>query len=187
MGRHAVLTALCTAAVLVAQIFAVPSAAAQSQPTPQAAPTCSAASHRGLDFWLGEWEVRWTAQDGQTGVGSNVVSTGYGGCVIQERYQDSTTAFAGTSLLGFDRRAGQWKQTWWDNRGASYRSHGGRQGDRFVLDLEPVAATGPAFRIVFEEIQPDSLVWRFQTGAGDGEWRDLTVSRYRRVGPPSAN
>lgn len=166
--------------VLLATISLVPAPAYGQQP---AANPCGAAEFSQLDFWTGHWEVNWRFADGRSGTGRNDVERAYGGCVVVERFQDGTTDFAGTSIATFMPAARRWVFTWMDNRATTFQATGGpvEEGRAFQFDLRQGNGEAAPYRIRFEEIRPDSLTWRFQARGGDGNWTDMTVSRYRRL------
>jgi hypothetical protein len=136
-----------------------------------------------MDFWLGEWDVDWTMSDGRSGHGENTIVKDLNGCVVTERYQDITTPFAGTSLFGYSTYRKQWNQVWIDNSGLSFQTSGGPTSEgsiSFVLNVKHFAGQ-PFSRIVFDAVQKDSLIWRFQTRSAETDsWMDATVSYYRR-------
>jgi hypothetical protein len=144
---------------------------------------CEGAAASQFDFWVGEWEVRWRGSNGQSGIGRNVVSKEDGGCVILEQYHDRTTSFSGTSISSFRPGEGRWTQVFMGNL-FSYRASGGpRGGAAMELAIDPPAGPGTEGRIRFEDVKPDSFIWRFQRKAGNGPWQDLSVSSYRRLAP----
>lgn len=152
---------------------------ATKQPDPV---PCDSAGHAQFDFWLGDWDVHWTYSNGRSGVGKNQVVREFAGCVVTERYQDITTGFSGTSLLGYNTKNGMWTQTWLDNQGDTFTAVGKRTGGKITLDLHRPEGVGPLLRVVFEDFTPNSLTWRFQGRATTGAaWSDFMVSRYRRI------
>jgi len=166
-------------AVALAAIGAPALPALAQQPAPA---HCAAPEFSQLDFWTGDWEVNWRFANGQSGTGRNRVVREYGGCVVVERFQDGTTDFAGTSIATFMPAAGSWAFTWMDNRATTFRAIGGpvENGAAFEFVIRQGNGEPAPYRIRFEEIGRDSLTWRFQSRGADGNWTDMTVSRYRR-------
>jgi Protein of unknown function (DUF1579) len=166
--------------------------AAMSQTTPSAVvtpepPACSAPEFRQLDFWLGDWHVRWDAtKDMEAGSGTNTVTQVLGGCVVQEDFVGgpSTGGLVGRSVSTFHAQTRRWRQTWVDNQGGHFALVGGPEGQRFVLTASGAVGAVPAQRMVFEDITERSLIWRWQTTADAGTtWTDQWVIHYTRAQP----
>ncbi len=86
----------------------------------------------------------------------------------------------GTTLRTFDRKAGLWRVVF---VAASYGSlvtlQGGSEGDRIVLRGKDT--DGSQLRWSFNEIQPDSFVWRGESSRDGGKtWRLEEEHRMRR-------
>jgi len=151
---------------------------------------CSAPEFRQLDFWLGEWDVRWDAtKDMEAGSGTNTVTRVLGGCVVQEDFVGgpSTGGLVGRSVSIFHAPTQRWRQTWVDNQGGHFALVGGPEGQRFVLTASRAADAVPAQRMVFEDITERRLTWRWQTTADAGAtWNDQWVIHYTRTSPGSS-
>ena len=159
---------------------ATPGDASRQAPPPPNQP-CLTAEHAQLDFWLGEWVVNWSAASGESGIGTNRVVRDHGGCVVVERYQDTTTNFSGSSLSSYQRSLGRWSMTFMAIGGFNFRASGGPREDGAVqFDIERQSPSQPEMRIRFEEVREDSFTWRFQSRSASGEWSDLSLSRYTR-------
>ena len=116
----------------------------------------------GLDFWVGEWDVRW---DG--GAGTNTIAKDLGGGVVVERFESPD--LLGLSVSVHDGE--QWRQAWVDSNDTYLDFTGGWAADEFVL--EHVRAE-ERFRMRFTEIAADSLVWLWERRAADAwelRWR----------------
>lgn len=176
--------AFSTLCALAAALPALCAAAAwgQSKPAP-----CSGPEFRQMDFWLGEWEVRWDARPGlAAGSGSNTVTLGHGSCVVQEDFVGgaATGGLVGRSLSIFHAPSQRWRQTWVDNQGGHFAVVGGPEGDRFVLTADSEKDGKPALRMVFEAITERSLIWRWQSSTDGGtNWADQWVLHYSRAQP----
>ena len=154
---------------------------AQATPRPPVDGRCERPEHGQLDFWVGEWEVSWSAARGESGLGTNRVTRDHGGCVIVERYQDNSTSFSGSSISSYRSSLGRWTMTFMATGGFYFEAKGGPAADGSVEFLiAPPAPGQPEGRIRFEQIQRDSFTWRFQLRPAGGEWTDTTVSQYRR-------
>jgi hypothetical protein len=116
----------------------------------------------GLDFWIGEWEVRW---DG--GAGTNSVSSELDGGVVMERFESADLRGLSLSVQDGDT----WRQTWVDSNSTYLVFEGGPSGDEFELGC--VRDNG-RFRMRFTEITTASIVWLWEREVADGwilEWR----------------
>lgn len=159
------------------------SASAQNQPP------CSSPEYRQMDFWLGTWDVRWedAPEFGiKAGNGSNEITRRLGNCVIEENFRGGPTTgeLIGHSVSVYHAPLGRWRQTWVDNQGGYFALVGGPEDGRFVLTNSRLSGRAPHLRMVFEDIQADSLTWRWQ-GSDDGEnWSDRWVIRYTRRAAP---
>jgi hypothetical protein len=154
-------------------------ASAQTPPPP-----CSAPEFRQLDFWVGEWDVRWEAVQGiPAGQGTNTITRAFGNCVIQEAFDGgaSTGNLIGHSVSTYHAPMQRWRQTWVDNQGGYFALVGGREGDDFILVSSRVADNTPLQRMVFTDITPQSLTWRWQSTPDAGQtWSDRWVIHYTR-------
>ena len=106
-GRNGLATALLIAAS--ASQAQLPMSPPVPRPPPQ---NCTAAEHRQLDFWIGEWTVMQTGT--QTMVGVSRVEPIYNGCAIRETWSPFDMNEGG-SVSSYDRAAGVWRQTWVDS------------------------------------------------------------------------
>lgn len=163
-----------------------PIAWAQAPAAPPPAP-CSGPEHRQMDFWLGRWAVRWAASPGQpAGSGTNTLTREFDGCVVRESFQGGggPGALVGMSVSSYQRARQQWRQTWVDNQGGYIELAGGKEGEHFVLMTPLAADQRTRFRMRFEDIQADSLTWRWQRSQDAGAtWQDQWVILYTRLAP----
>ena len=163
-------------------------AAAQEEAPKAPAAPCSDAEYRQMDFWVGFWDLTWTAPDGTVSTGKNsITKMPYGDCVITERFDGGDTIpLDGMSVSMYSKPHKVWRQTWVDNQGGYFALTGGPQKDgRFILMMDRLDKKAPLSRMVFEDIEENSLVWRWQSKAPDAPedspWRDLWVINYERV------
>jgi len=85
----------------------------------------------------------------------------------------------GSTVRWFDRAERQWKMVWINPvSGKTNTLAGGRQGDRVVLEGEE---DGHPLRWSFNDIRPNSFVWRGETHASDGLWRLDAEFRLKRI------
>lgn len=110
------------AAAILATAALVPHASAQQQPAP---PNCSAAEHRALDFWIGEWDAYRT--DNNVLAGRSSITSEDSGCVIHEHWESvgQNAGYTGQSLNIYNRTTGHWEEYWNDTTGAVTHFIGG--------------------------------------------------------------
>lgn len=166
---------------------------AQTAPPSPATPACSAPEFRQLDFWTGDWDLEFDQAAGQPpGRASNrITKDEFGACVITEHFVQPGGAPGGSDYIGsswsiWDPQIGKWRQTWVDNQGGVFVLTGGPVvGQDHVFELvttEPRGATNPTiYRMIWEDVTADSLVWRWQLRQADGSWSDSWVLRYKRL------
>ncbi|RYG25723.1 hypothetical protein EON82_06055 [bacterium] len=140
---------------------------------------------RDLDFWVGKWKMAshsrksYESEEFEDGTAQNTVVKGYGGKLIEENF--STKGFKGRSWSVFNARTKQWNQTWVDDGGSYLLFRGGKQGDRFILNMTN-GAPGRQMRMVFSKIQKDSFVWDWEQSRDGGKsWRLMWELKYKRV------
>jgi hypothetical protein len=149
---------------------------------------CSSPGARQFDFWLGEWDLTWPAEQaggdpGQTMTGTNHISKLFGHCAIEENFATDDRSFLGRSLSVYDEKTATWRQTWVDSAGAYLSFTGGMDGDAMLLSTEPVEEDDDVVvnRMVFTDISPVSLFWRWQKSTdGGATWSDLWTITYKR-------
>jgi len=168
-------------AVLLWAALLVPAAAAQAQ-TPPAAPPCSGAENRTLDFWTGEWIAE--DQNGKR-IGTNRITRDeYGNCVITEHFRMDDGTLKGHSVSMYRPGLKQWRQNWVDDQGGYFDLVGGPvtgSDHIFVFENKRVTPTQAFQRMIFQDVKPDSFVWRWQNRAKETDaWKDSWVINYRR-------
>lgn len=149
---------------------------------------CSTPEARQLDFWLGEWELRWPAEQmggaqGDLGRGRNSITRLFDDCVIEENFMTDDASYRGHSVSVYDVSAGVWRQTWVDSAGGYLWLTGGEVDGQMILSTEPVEKeAGVAVnRMVFADVETDSLEWVWQrSDDGGSTWTDLWNISYRR-------
>jgi hypothetical protein len=141
---------------------------------------------RQLDFWIGEWEltgkqrVAPDKEEWREMKATNSIHAKFKGNVIEEHF--SMPGFEGGSVSVFDRATKTWKQTWVDDQG-SYLDFTGECQDGRMTFSRKVGAPGTSIlqRMVFHDIQPDSLTWDWETSRDEGKsWRLMWQLSYRR-------
>jgi Protein of unknown function (DUF1579) len=155
-------------------------------------PRCASAAHRELDFWLGEWDVvlrvRKSPRVDEWAVsrGVNRIESILDGCAVEERFSavGPDQPWAGRSLSRWVEGERKWRQAWVDDTGSYLAFSGGMQGKDMVLVGEPFVRDGERLqmRMVFTEIQADSLLWRWERTADAGAtWLPMMIIEYRRA------
>ncbi len=141
---------------------------------------CSAPEARQFDFWLGEWDLTW----GEDGIGQNTITTRYDGCVIEENFDGAPSMdFKGMSVSTFNPQIRKWQQTWVDSQGSYIHLMGEFKDGRMVLINQPPTSDGQIlFRMVFYNIEQDSLDWDWERSADGGEnWELRWRIHYQRA------
>ncbi|MEN0044241.1 MAG: hypothetical protein AAF769_10775 [Pseudomonadota bacterium] len=177
--HHRRLGALTGALLLAACAQTPPAPTAQ---TPADEP-CNSPAHAALDFWVGDWTVRWTGADGETLQGTNRIDRdAYAGCVVTERFDGRPgIGLQGTSVSVYDVAARTWRQTWVDNQGGYIALTGGPKPDGTFSLHTAFAPDQPRFRMTWSDIRDDSFTWRWQRQqAGMNDWEDRWVIYYSR-------
>ena len=130
-----------------------------------------------FDFWVGEWDCVTEA-----GKAANTVTREYEGKVLVERFSIlPPQAWTGMSVSVYSELEG-WRQTWVDQSG-NYWNFVGQ-----MVDGDPSFATAGRVdsdqlfkRMVFSDIEEDSLFWRWETSSDESEWNiAMTVSYHRK-------
>jgi hypothetical protein len=135
----------------------------------------TAAPNRQLDFWLGVWDLRWEPD----GRGVNEVVSILDDHVILERFDGRPSIpLVGMSVSAWDEAIGAWRQTWVDNDGQYLELTGGRDGDRVILERR--RPDGRRQRMVFSDIEPESLHWSWEHADDDQGWTVDWAIDYRR-------
>lgn len=134
-----------------------------------------------FNFWLGDWQLKWLSNEGDTIVSANQVEFILSEKTIQENFS-SPSGFKGKSWSVFTP-SGEWKQTWVDNSGGYLEFTGAKSGDSLIFTMEPAMINEkPTIRrMVFFDIKPDSFTWRWQSAlAGSQKWETKWEIFYER-------
>jgi hypothetical protein len=179
IGRSLAVTSVVLALALVwwpaGPGFASPASSATVQETP-----CSSEEFRQFDFWIGEWNV--TA--GDRSAGRNRITSTLGGCVLLEEYTATNGGYEGKSFNIYDSTAGEWHQSWVDNRGLLLQLRGGLEDGRMVLSGERIGQEGKPVidRITWTPNEDGTVQQTWQVSGDDGEtWSTAFDGTYVRV------
>lgn len=141
---------------------------------------CSAPEGREFDFWLGDWDLTW----GEDGRGRNTITTRYDGCVIEENFDGAPSMdFKGMSVSTYNPQIRKWQQTWVDSQGSYIHLTGEFKAGRMVLVNQPPTSDGQIlFRMVFYNIEQDSLDWDWERSEDGGKnWELRWRIHYQRA------
>ena len=162
---------------------------------------CSGEEHRKFDFWIGKWGVKardrapgtneWKAND--TWAMTRVYSDLAGCAIIEESIDKAGTenVIIGKSITSYNVHLKQYQQFWVDNTGTTSEYIGNMEGPDMILYLEPKTATGEKtvpfqettrLRMVFTDIESNSLTWLFQYSTdGGNQWTSTIEARYSLI------
>ena len=146
---------------------------------------CTSEEAKQFNFWLGEWKVEWTDSTGKKFEGSNIINSILGGCVIEENFNgEPGIPFKGKSFSVYSPRKNKWQQTWVDNSGGYMIFEGEFKNDEMILYTERIDKNNNKLlmRMVFSEIEENSLVWDWQRSTDQGKnWQNLWRLFYTRM------
>lgn len=156
---------------------------AAAAPHAEAQAPCSTPGYDRMDFWLGDWALSFTGQDGKPAEAISVISKIEGGCVIDERFDGAASIdFTGRSWSVYDPAADLWRQTWVDATGSYLLfEEGPAQDADFALIQTNVPPEGPYWRMIWTDVGADALTWTWQSRVEAGApWTDVWIIRYKR-------
>jgi hypothetical protein len=153
-----------------------------AQPAPVG---CTSPESRQFDFWVGRWDVSFTAHLDKI-VAHSLIEKLYAGCAIRENWSPLAGQQDGGSLSSFVPADPGWRQTWVDSGGATASFKGGWNGQAMVLTgLWP--QPGHPNRITRMTYTPgaDGSVRQFGETSDDGgaTWAPSFDFTYRRAAP----
>jgi hypothetical protein len=138
-------------------------------------------SEHSFDFWIGEWEVRWTDADGVAQTGTNSVSRV--GDTVRELFcaPEAGGPYIGASVSRWDDDADVWVQDYWDNRGYTAVFRGSSSSGQMVLEhTSDVVETAALTRLVWSDILDSSITWEYQRRTDAGAWETTWRILYSR-------
>ncbi len=127
------------------------------------------------DFWIGDWDLKWITESGDTILGNNIVERILNNHVIKENFSiisGPNAGFEGKSYSVFNKRRKTWYQTWVDNSGAYLDFNGETQGNTRIFKREIVNPDGsPLYqRMMFYSIDNNSFTWDWQKSKDGETW-----------------
>lgn len=131
---------------------------------------CSSKEAEQFDFWLGSWKAEWKDSEGKSQYGRNLITKGFGNCVIEENFATDDGTFTGRSLSVYNARKKMWQQTWVDNTGAYMEFTGGKDGDNMYLQRKVTNKEGKEIlqKMTFTDIQKNSFTWNWESSSDNG-------------------
>jgi len=140
------------------------SASAQT-PAVESRPCKDAPEFRGMDFWIGEWEVE-PAQGKPAG--KSKIELVLDGCIVLENWTGAN-GYAGKSFNLFHGDSFKWEQIWVDNQGQVTRYEGEAKDGNIYYRTESVGSDGKKAlgRMTFFPKGPDQ-VRQFGEKSADG-------------------
>lgn len=144
-------------------------------------------AERYFDFWLGEWNLTWKAEDGSVEKGTNTIERILNGKVIKENFEavsGGMKGYIGKSYSVYNPQTGEWKQTWVDNNGAYLDFNGKVDGNKRIFIRETKDQDGNRIlqRMVFYDITENSFTWDWERSADNGKnWELQWKIAYQRV------
>lgn len=141
-----------------------------------------------FDFWVGEWELSWTDNEGNPGKGTNVIEKILDGKVIQEHFQSiggKLEGYKGTSISVYNPQRESWHQAWADNQGGYIDMKGSIDGNKriFQTGARPGPQGGSIIsRMVFYDITENSFTWDWESSTDEGKtWTLNWRINYKRA------
>lgn len=113
------------------------SASAQA-PAAQSHPCKEAPEFRGMDFWIGDWDVE--TEKGKP-AGQSRIELVLDGCIVLENWTGQN-GYAGKSFNLFHRDSSKWEQIWVDNQGQVTRYEGEAKDGNIFYRTESVGSDG---------------------------------------------
>jgi hypothetical protein len=143
--------------------------------TPPVAPAppvtaCARPQSRQMDFLLGTWDVyEGAGKGGGAAQGTLVVTTGAGGCLLEESISGHT-GFEGLSYAAYHPQLQRWFRTYMDTDGRYIRLNGVFDGSRMVMTGNRAAANGALIvvRVTWEPTAPGRVTQRWEFSVDDG-------------------
>jgi hypothetical protein len=149
---------------------------------------CDTPEGKQLDFWLGEWQLTWPAEqwggrEGELGHGTNSITKILDDCIIQETFRFEKGGFNGHSVSMYNPAKKVWQQTWVDNQGGYLVFTGEFKHGRMELRTGVTEKENKKIvsRMVFKNINENSLDWDWQRSTDGGQnWTDVWNIHYER-------
>ncbi len=141
-------------------------AAAQAPTVVETRPCKESPEYRGMDFWVGEWEVE--SARGRP-AGDSKIELVLDGCIVLENWT-GRNGYTGKSFNLFHHDSSTWEQIWVDNQGQVTRYEGKAKDGNIYYRTERVDPDGkktPA-RMTFFPQGPDRVRQLGETSTDGG-------------------
>jgi len=139
-----------------------------------------------FDFWIGTWNLTWEASNGTTQTGTNHVEKILDGKVILENFKAESgqlKGYEGKSVSVYQKRTGNWKQTWVDSNNGYITLNGKIDGNKRIFWTEATVPNGEKKlkRMVFYDITKNSFTWDWESSTNNGNsWKLQWRIHYKR-------
>ena len=138
-----------------------------------------------MDFWIGEWNLTWTTQDGKPGKGVNIVEKILDDAVILENFEaqeGSYKGFSGKSFSVYNKQSDAWFQTWVDSQYGYLPFTFEMDGEKRIFKRQSINASGKNIwsRMVFYDIDTAGFTWDWQQSEDGNSWLTIWQIIYRR-------
>ncbi|MES1228423.1 MAG: DUF1579 family protein, partial [Armatimonadota bacterium] len=136
-----------------------------------------------FDFWVGDWDIKTETrpdprkEEWTNNTGKNHVEKILGSEVVQENFTGPN--LVGKSWSAYDSVAKVWRQTWVDNQGGYISLDGKFENGVMTLYTTP-NMSGRKYRMVYQDIQTDSFLWKWEVQMKDGKWAPMFICHYTR-------
>jgi hypothetical protein len=132
---------------------------------------CSAPEFQQFDFWIGDWELTWKNQQGQSVTGSNRIEKFLDGCVVYENFA-APGNFIGKSWSIYRPLSHEWQQTWVDNNGGTFFLKGNFTNNEMILNTDKIVTRQGEFfyRMRFINIKENSFDWHWESSKDGATW-----------------
>lgn len=135
--------------------------------------------YRGLDFWLGDWEL---VSQGQV-LGTDTITRAVGSCAVLQHFT-SAAGSEGRSLSYLDPASGAWHQHWIGSGGVVAWMTGQPAGSGMIFEtvgLPGAAAPSPLTRTSYQPRPDGTVSMTIDTLQDDGKtWSTTFQATYRR-------
>lgn len=133
--------------------------------------------YRGLDFWIGEWNV--IDYNSGAPLGKSKIEKDLNGCLVFEHWQDRLTV--GKSFNYFDPAMKKWRQNWVDASGHVVSYTGEAKDDIMNYEGETIDKDGVVTKVrVSIKRLPDGSVRHTAENMVNGSWQKVFDGNYQK-------
>jgi hypothetical protein len=126
--------------------------------------------HRQFDFWVGEWDVKSTANPSGPSIGASRIERLEGGCLILENWTGAGGS-TGRSFNFYDRSQSRWRQVWVANNGSALDFAGDYKDNQMRYEGETAGTNGQKTlqRLTFFNLGADRVRQLWEQSADGGK------------------